>query len=259
MPIPVEEAFGRLNHAPISEAILELRGRALTAWDEASVLPRFRAALPEYPRFESQRRSSQNIQFATESGQPTVGPVLDHGWAGVRFDSADRKYVAHFQRDAFSFSRLAPYETWALFSAEAARVLQLYLEVTQVNEAQRIGLRFINQFSPPNPIFELADIFNDLPSASPQNLPMERVAFFHRDTYRFPGAPYFVNVNRTLDWQAGESTLPIPKIILDIDVFTESVRPAKMTDVKNCLMEMRWIKNKVFFGSLTDKVIHSFR
>ena len=44
-------------------------------------------------------------------------------------------------------------------------------------------------------------------------------------------------------------------LILDIDVFMQNPFEYDETRIKKCLEEMRWVKNKVFFGSLTDKII----
>ncbi len=173
--------------------------------------------------------------------------------------SADGRQVANFQRDAFSFSRLSPYQGWEVFSAEAIRLYQVYLLLAQPAEAQRIGLRFINQFDVPAAGFELSDYFTQPPSAH-AGLPLERAVFFHQDLFRVPGHFYAVNVIRTLQPALSQGGLHIaPKLILDIDIFTESPILPDVPKILSRLREMRWIKNKVFFGSLTPSAIRSFQ
>jgi uncharacterized protein (TIGR04255 family) len=189
-----------------------------------------------------------------------MDPVQDLGWAGAQFVSADAKQVANFERDAFSFSRLAPYETWSNFCTEALRLYDLHLAATDLVHAQRIGLRFINQFDPPAADFDLADIFTQPPSVVQNDLPLTRALFFHQDTYQFPGSPYLVTVIRTLQSFTSASGSPaVPKLILDIDVFTGEAISASAAEIEVRLAEMRWIKNKVFFGSLTSAVLATFR
>jgi len=259
-PIPREESFEHLPRAPITEAIVQVRGRALGPWEEDAVLARLKPVLPEYPRCHSTRTLSQEFKFDPASPSTTAGKVQDLGWNGARFDSVDGRYVAHFERDAFSLSRLAPYESWDRFSGEALRLYRLHLEAAGLEQAQRVGLRFVNQFDPPTPNFDLADIFTQPPAVVQTDLPLARALFFHQDTYLYPDSPYLVTVVRTLQTLAtAPGTAPVPKLILDIDVFTVGDLPASAADVEVRLAEMRWIKNKVFFGSLTPAVLATFR
>jgi uncharacterized protein (TIGR04255 family) len=260
IPIPREESFEHLSRAPITEAIVQVRGRALGPWDEDAVLARLKPALPEYPGCHSTRTLSQEFQFDPASTSTATGKVQDLGWNGARFNSLDGRYVANFERDSFSLSRLAPYETWDRFSGEALRLYRLHLEATGLTQAQRIGLRFVNQFDPLTPDFDLAEIFTRPPAVVQTDLPLARALFFHQDTYLYPGSPYLVTVVRTLQMLATAPGAPAaPKLILDIDVFTGSDLPASATEMEVRLAEMRWIKNKVFFGSLTPAVLATFR
>jgi uncharacterized protein (TIGR04255 family) len=63
-----------------------------------------------------------------------------------------------------------------------------------------------------------------------------------------------VNLIKTVQNVPGEIGL-----ILDIDVFMQNPFEYNEPRIKECLEEMRWIKNKVFFGSLTDKIIRELK
>lgn len=260
MTIPREEPFEHLPRAPISEAIVQVRGRTPDPWEEESVLARLKPALPTYPRCHSTRAVSQEFQINPDSAATFAGKVQDLGWDGVRFDSEDGRQVAQFARDAFSFSRLAPYESWTRFSAEALRLYRLHLDAAKLVQAQRIGLRFVNQFDPPPGDFDPSDVFTRPPAVVQNDLPLVRALFFHQDTYLYPDSPYLVTVVRTLQMSALVPGAPAtPKLILDIDVFTGMAMPASAAEIEVRLAEMRWIKNKVFFGSLTPAVLATFR
>lgn len=252
LSINLAESFEHLSHAPISEAVFQIRGRALTAWDEPVILPALKSRLPDYPKAES-----SHVQQLILNNKPS--PPIDLGWSGAVLRSVDGLEVANFQRDSFSFSRLAPYQGWTRFSAEAFRLYAIHRELAQPADAHRIGLRFINQFAVPSEGFELSDYFNQPPSAH-VGLALEPAVFFHQDTFRVPGHPYGVNVIRTLQPTVNlGGQLSSPKLILDIDVFTEIPSLIDIPQIHTRLQEMRWIKNKVFFGSLTASVINSFR
>jgi hypothetical protein len=47
-------------------------------------------------------------------------------------------------------------------------------------------------------------------------------------------------------------------LILDVDVFTTQPLEPKLGTLEERLTEMRWLKNKVFFGSVTSSAIRSF-
>ena len=254
--IDLAESFPHLSRAPISEAVFQIRGRALASWEEAAILPTLKASLPDYPKAESSR--TQQITVGGKEGP--VAPVVDLGWSGAVLRSPDGRQVANFQRDSFTLSRLAPYQNWETFSSEAFRLYDIHLNLAQPAEAQRIGLRFINQFDAPSDSFDLGDIFIQPPPAAQTALQLSRARFFHQDTYSVPDFPYFITVTRTLQPAAHTPIARInPKLILDIDVFTNEPFSANLTQVRARLEEMRWLKNKIFFGSLTPTVIASFR
>jgi uncharacterized protein (TIGR04255 family) len=63
-----------------------------------------------------------------------------------------------------------------------------------------------------------------------------------------------VNLIKTVQNVPGEIGL-----ILDIDVFMQNPFEYNELRIKECLEEMRWVKNKVFFGSLTDEIIQELK
>lgn len=249
------EVFPLLAKAPITEAIIQVRGRATVPWEESVTLPKLRASLPDYPRCESQR--TQEFHFGL--GQDFSIPVKDAGWTGGVFRTSNQKQVAHFARDSFSLSRLAPYESWDAFSAEALRLYAIHLKNAAPAEAQRIGLRFVNQFDVPDAITDLGEYFTQPPVTNP-GLPLMRELFFHQDTFQVPGHLYNVTVIRTIQPAIAQEGLRIPaKLIFDIDVFTRTVGNADPSEVQARLSEMRWLKNKVFFSGLTATAVASFK
>ena len=122
-------------------------------------------------------------------------------------------------------------------------------------EAQRIGLRFIDRIVlPPQEM-----LFEKYIQSSPhpvQGFDLMLVGFFHQDTLTVPGHPYAVNVIRTIQPEPSTQGMAI---ILAIDVFSTQVLDIKQEVLTQTLLEMRWLKNKVFFGCVTPQALEMFQ
>jgi len=80
--------------------------------------------------------------------------------------------------------------------------------------------------------------------------------FFHEDLLSMNPLPYLVKRRQTLDHQDPTTK---PSILLDIDVLTVGETPTDLASIETRLREMRWLKNKTFFGSLMKETIEGFR
>lgn len=257
--IDLTKTFPHLAQAPIIEAVIDIRARAEAPWEELAVLERLKVGLPGYPDIQSGHAFRQEVRVGI--GQPVEQAVHDLGWRGLRAMSADKLYIAQFNRDGFVFSRLQPYEDWQRFHEEALRLWQLYLELAHPMEIHRLGLRFINriEFSHHELRKELRiEEYLHVSPQTPRDLDIPFRGFFHRDELEVPGYSYAINVVRTvqpLQVQAAEGI----GLILDIDVFTTQPFDLQRGSFEQQLLEMRWLKNKVFFGSLTQKGLERFQ
>ncbi len=247
--IDLTEAFPLLSRAPIVEAVIGVTARAESAWEESAVSEQFKQRLPEYPSVQSHREIRHEIKV-TADAQPEQA-VHDMGWRGLRCESADKLHIAQFNRDGFSFSRLKPYQSWERFYQEGMRLWGLYNEIAQPSEIQRIGLRFINRIEFSQDEVKLED-FLENPPKTPRGMEVPFEGFLHHNTLAIPGYPYGINVIQTV--QPSQGAGAAWGVILDIDVFT--TEPLVNQDlIGQHLTKMRWLKNKVFFGSITTKTL----
>jgi uncharacterized protein (TIGR04255 family) len=253
--IKPEEKFENLPRAPIVEAVIEIRARATKALEETSLRTAIEPKLAGYVFLDSLREFHSEVKL--EGGKPPIQKVSDAGWKGVRFRSSDEKHIAQFNRDGFVFSRLEPYLTWEELESEGKRLWNIYKDFAQPVEIQRLGLRFINRIKllPGELLFE--DYIQPAPS-SPHGLELPFHGFMHKDTLGVPGHPYAINVIRTIQQLNGGVDGGVA-LILDIDVFTTQGFDLDNTVLQRRLLEMRWLKNKVFFGSITAKALEMFR
>lgn len=253
--IDLTETFQRLAHAPIAEAVIEMRARAEVPWEESGVRGKLGPLLPAYPTVESQIGFEHEMQFGP--GQDMVQRHRDLGWRGLRCESADHLHIAQFNRDGFVFSRLRPYDHWEQFHGEAMRLWKIHRDLASPSGIQRLGLRFINRIElpvdGPRP-----DDYLHMSSEVLAGMPLSRAGFFHRDVLAVPGYPYIVIIVRTVQPTQVSGSKGFG-LLLDIDVFSTEPFDLREDLIMQRLSEMRWLKNKAFFGSITSQALESFR
>jgi len=244
------EHFQHLSKAPIGEAILEIRANPSVAWDEDKISSILKEELKNYPHSDSQRGVEQLLQLGLD--KPAQAKMKDLGWLGLTFKTEDNLQVAKFHKNSFSFSRLQPYTEWQHFSEEALKLWELYKRIAQPAEIQRLGLRYINRFALPSQV-SLDEYFR-MPMPTHIGLELPFVNFFHQDTFSVTGHDYAVNVIRATQPVGAGQTRDF-YLILDIDVFTMEPIDLVPERIAKRLSEMRWVKNKIFFGSISPSFI----
>src|SRR5258708_6808314 len=240
--IDLTESFPLLARAPIVEAVIEVRARAEAPWEEQAITNHIKSKLPEYPSVLSARAVQLRMEFPQPSAQiaqpsPAEQVVHEMGWRGLRCESADKRHIAQFNRDGFVFSRLAPYESWDQLEREG------------------VGLRFINRIGEPQEGLRLED-YLEAPPKAPQGMDLPFAGFLHQDTLTVSGYPYGITFTQTVQPPQAPET---GGLILDIDVFTTQPLNLDENKLDRHLSEMRWLKNKVFFGSITRMVLETIR
>jgi len=257
LEIRLDEEFTHFPKAPIVEAVIDIKAPATTVFEEASVRRRLDEKLRDYSFLDSRREFRHELELEAEGGRTPSQKLHDLGWKGVRFRSTDEKHIAQFNRDGFVFSRLDPYKNWEQLSTEGIKIWTVFKEVAQPTEILRLGLRFINRILLPVGELRFEDYIERAP-VSPIGMDLPFHGFMHHDTLAVPGHPYAITVIRTIQLPPNSGG-PGVALILDIDVFTTQGVRLDEGILIQCLNEMRWLKNKVFFGSVTEKAKGLFR
>lgn len=251
--INIDELVQHLPRAPIVEAVIDIRARPEAVLDEAMLKPQLEAKLSGYQFLDSQRQIQIQHEVSLQ-GNTSPGPIIrDLGWKGLRFQSDDKKHIVQFNQDGFVFSRLEPYESWEQLYEEGMRLWFVYVGLAQPVEIHRIGLRYINRIQLPPDELRFEDYLVSAPMP-PKGLDVPFHGFVHQDTLAIPGHPYAINVVRTIQ-PPGTLDNQGMRLILDIDAFTTQGFELNEMALKQRLLEMRWLKNKVFFGSVTPNAI----
>jgi len=251
--IDVEEDFPLLTNAPIIEAVVEIRTRATTQFTDELVTRKITELLPDYPQRQPQRAIEMFAHF--DSHGLAEQSKRDH-WRGLKVTTADGKQIAQFKPDGFIFSRIAPYESWERFRTETLRLWSIHAEIAKPTEIQRIGVRFINRMSVSRDGKKTHDYLRT-PPQSPVGFEIPIRTFLHKETFEVPGHPYSLNRVQTIQLDEG-SDAALGSVILDIDVYSTVPNDPDLTILNRRLSEMRWLKDKVFFGSITNEARTAF-
>ena len=243
MKIKPDESFEHLKKAPIVEAVLDIRARAQQLLDETSAKAMLESVLTGYRFLDFQ----QDFEFTV---QIKDGPTLsDMKWGGVRFISNDEKQIAKVTNNGILFSCLAPYTNWNDFSAAGLTLWKAFQKIASPTNIHRVGIRYINKIELPANDQRLDAYLSSCPSA-PKDFDAPLLGFMHQDVLKIPDHPYAINIVKTI--QAPEGPGRGVSIVLDIDVFTDDCVGLDESSLSARLVEMRWLKNKVFFGSITS-------
>ncbi len=241
-----------LKNAPITEGLIDIRTRARSDFDIQALTALAARLEPDYSNKGQIVHQEVNVQLSADAPASTHAVSRDFGF---RYHSCDDKYVAQFRLNGFTLSRLAPYETWEKLSGEARRLWTIYLECAAPETVTRVATRFINNLRLP---MQHGDPFEAYLTASPQvpsPLPQSILAFLQRIVIHDPELD--ANANITQVWQPGTASDRVP-VILDIDVYRESEFAPHAAEIWDYLQQLRALKNRAFFESLTEKAVELY-
>lgn len=251
LAINTGDLFPRLPRAPIVEAVIDIQARSAVMLEEATLKPQLESKLSGYQFLDSMKKLQHEVNLQDGA---SVSPIIrELAWKGLRFQSGDKKHIVQFNQDGFIFSRLEPYESWEQLYEESMRLWSVYVELAQPVEVHRVGLRYINRIQLPPDELRFEDYLESAP-VPPKGLDVPFHGFLHQDTLAIPGHPYAINVVRTIQPPDALDNQGM-RLILDVDAFTTQGFELDGMALKQRLLEMRWLKNKIFFGSFTQAAI----
>lgn len=150
----------------------------------------------------------------------------------------------------FTLSRLPPYETWTNLVDEARRVWGIYVEHLAPRRVTRVATRFINNLHLP---LETGASYQtylrklvDVPDEAPQAVE----AFFQRFQLVDAASGARVILTLALDGMPADGLAPV---ILDVDAFTSTNLDPTDRELWTTLERLRELKNRTFFGTITER------
>ncbi len=234
-----------LKNAPIVEAIIDLRVKNPSSFRVTDFLSLKEDLKKEYPIVEDRRLVEVGGKI---EGKQIEQTIIDKGITGYFFKTSDSKNVAQFRIDGFTFSRLSPYPEWETVLSEAKRLWGLYSIKCLPELITRIAVRYINRLDLPLPMGDFAEYLTAPPTV-PVSLPQGVSQFLTRVVIH--DADITANIVQTM--------ISSPKadhvgIVLDIDVFNQKEDTGfEESSIWPEFEKLRDLKNRIFFGSITEK------
>jgi uncharacterized protein (TIGR04255 family) len=243
-----------LARAPITEAILDIQ-----------VAPRAGATFTDlqnsFPLDFGYRQQSfmvtSSFGFVLQPDAEVKQQVGPAEKIGLRLHSQDEKYVALVRTNGLSLSRLAPYENWDALEAEARKLWDLYVKRWSPDKVKGLATRYINNLRLPlksgQDTHDFIITLMDLPPEVPQGLGPFVQQFDCMDP---PNGQDHVRMALAWNGQHDGDRLPI---ILDISAYrAQELQPADPTLWSVTFRALRDLKNRCFFGTLTELAMKEY-
>jgi uncharacterized protein (TIGR04255 family) len=242
-----------LPHAPITEALIDIQVTPREGLTFAELKDAIEAADSGYYVKSPISEGTFAFTLAPE-GKPQT--AAESAQVGLRLHSADEKYVAQFRLTGFTLSRLPPYEKWENLVDEARRLWAVYVERLAPQRVVRIATRFINNLQLPlEPGASFQMYINKLIDV-PEEAPQAVEAFFQR--FRLVDTASGARVILTLALDGMAAGRPAP-VILDVDAFIAAKKDPMNGELWTVLERLRELKNRGFFGTITEQAAELYK
>lgn len=230
--------------APIIEAVLDLQVLPSESF-KRSFYDAIKKELVD--TFKGTDINEMSVEFHFEEGEKRNSHTEKK--VGMRFESADGKYVIQARENGYAFSILNHYDRWESFSKEAYKYWNVYKRIFKPQKVTRQALRYVNRIDIPEPRFKLEDYFKVYPHVFDDTVEVNMAGFFMQAQIPLEQGGT-ANLTQTV---AAPVKPGCTSIILDIDVFDyKSFKPAS-ADLKTRIETLREQKNSVFKAAITEK------
>ncbi len=238
-----------LPNAPITEALIDIRTKLPKGFDISGFENLSEKALERLPKKEVQSEYSAKLNIKEKN----ISTDPEQTKRGVFYRSEDEKNIVQFRRDGFTFNRLKPYTNWEDIIDEAKTYWQIYQKHGQPVKITRLGTRYINHIKLPLPINDFSDYMTSPPQI-PEGMPNLLNSYLSKISLQEPSNQIHVNVIQAIE--KGEKDKYIT-LIFDTDSFINKMFEPD-SNIWSKFDDLRKMKNKVFFNSLTEKTINLF-
>jgi len=203
--------------------------------------------------------------FATEAEFGPDGEVGGQGlvlrrqisaFDGYAIVNASESVILQVRSDRVTASHIGAYDRWEDLVADADRALQAHAAVSRAQRIKRVAARFINHVPVPTGAGDdLANLLTAPPIHPIEVGPCMRREFASRQVLEHvEGGLTAILAVATAQTPEGERAL-----VIDVDVFKMGESPAIMERLRPDLDAIRLVKNRLFFGSLTEDALEQCR
>ena len=246
-----------LRKAPIVEAVVDFRVALAPDFSPEDLRAAKERLSRHYPKVSEKKRFSEQVEFVV--GKGASHQTQDLGMLGLFLKSEDEKTIAQFRVDGFTLNRLKPYTSWKKLGPEALRLWAVYAALTKPRVITRVALRYINHMALPATGL-LEDYLLTVP-ALPSGIPRHLTSFRTRTVLENPKTGLTATIAQVFGPNT-EAPVPVTEIpghalLFDIDAY-KAGHFTMDTDFKAILEDLHTYKNRIFFGSLTNRFVKTF-
>ncbi|HET7460946.1 MAG TPA: TIGR04255 family protein, partial [Longimicrobium sp.] len=230
---------------PITEAIIDIRADLGVGFEVSRLRAAESLLSGRYALEGEQHLFARTVDLA---GDAPGTSQAESALLGYTFRSTDQRFIAQLTVEGLTVSQLRDYTRWEQLAEETAKVWDVYARVASPQTVLRVGTRYLNRIPIPLPTEEFEEYFNTLPRV-PAGVPELVTNLLVRMLLHDKDPPFSVSITQYLD----ESSAGSSRMILDIDAFSREAYNADGAGMWDALAGLRDLKNRVFFGSLTEK------
>ncbi len=240
----------QLSNAPIKEAVIDIQIDS----DQSNF--DYQSLSEKVPEEYTQKEPISEAQVAFEIN--AIGESLFNnknlGITVYRAENPTSGFVVQFRKTGMTVSKLPPYENWDNFKNEAQRLWSFYKEIIPGYKLSRLAVRYINEIEIPlsndDRSINFADYLINSPKV-PNGMDMVISEFFSRVVIPNPELGAEVIVIQAIK----EITDSHAIVILDTDIYRTNVAGLAENEMWDFFDRLRFLKNKIFEGSLTEKTM----
>jgi uncharacterized protein (TIGR04255 family) len=189
------------------------------------------------------------FQFKIDRDKPAQAELLAEGALGWRYEREDGSEVLQLRRNGLTYSILKNYPGWHVLREEVRDAWRDFLAVSGPVNISRLAVRYINAIN--IPLGADYDEYLTTGPRVPKSVPPIVTSFMQRVLVPFEEESAIAIITQTLEVPASA--------VLDIDVFTECSLEGTAVDIWPRLDKLRGIADRIFFSSLTEKVLQSYK
>ncbi len=171
---------------------------------------------------------------------------------GWRFESPDGARIVQARRDGLGFSVVKGYTEWADIKSAARNVWGFYRQWAGSVSVNRVAARYINVLDLPAGT-DLNLYFTASPQI-PEGLPQTLTYFLQRIM-----VPFEHGISAIITQTTEPSVQPATRVILDIDVYAQRTFDGDSPELWAFLDRLREVKNAIFFSSVTERTLESYK
>jgi uncharacterized protein (TIGR04255 family) len=241
----------KLSKAPLVEGLIDIRVRQSSIVSSTELKFICDELAGDFPQRQELHNVVAQINFSPESSGSLL--TASDGHAGYILRSTDGKWVAQFRLDGLTVSRLQPYESWDELKAKTAELWIRYAQSVKPTSVTRVATRFINRIQLPNGVpfentFQTTFVIGS-------SLPQTVSEFLLRFVLPFEQEQALAIVTQAFEKSHMDGT----DCILDLDIFSEFPDGLIESEMWARLEVLRLVKNRLFFESLTDSALESYK